>query len=315
MVTAISHLFAITVPPDTVPVRIDIFLAHHLKNYSRSFFQRMIAENGIHLNGHLVVKPSIIIRSHDQLNLSFAPAVPLYKDQASFAEKKPIKLVFEHEHFFIINKPAGWMVHAPHNRCQEATVVDWLVHSYQDLKTVGNHERPGIVHRLDKDTSGLLIIARTNYAHMVFTGLFKQRALKKTYLAIVAGHPAYSQGTLEFPIARDPKNRTKMSTSVHNITRTKSRAALTEYRVVEYFKETTLLELVLITGRTHQIRVHCAAMGHPIIGDQLYGKKSPLITRQALHAHKLSFVFDNQEYHFCSDLPEDFNNLILCKRA
>jgi 23S rRNA pseudouridine1911/1915/1917 synthase len=173
-------------------------------------------------------------------------------------------------------------------------------------------DRPGIVHRLDKDTSGLLLIARTNYAHATFNTLFQTRTIHKTYLALVHGHPPAS-GTIDLAIGRHPVNRHTMTTfkaGTYEAARHRTRNAFTAYTVLEYFDEYSLLEVKPVTGRTHQIRVHLAALGHPIVGDAVYGTASKLIARQALHAHRLQFMFDGQEHIFTQPLPGDMANVV-----
>jgi 23S rRNA pseudouridine1911/1915/1917 synthase len=196
------------------------------------------------------------------------------------------------------------------------TVADWILHNHHELSNVGAVDRPGIIHRLDKETSGLLIIARTNYGHNALGALFRNRKINKTYKAIVAGHPP-KDGTITLAIGRNPTNRLKMATfnedlidHTGKIGCTKVRHATTDYKVLEYFDDASLIEVKPTTGRTHQIRVHMAALGHPIIGDQLYGKTSPFINRQALHAEQLSFIFDDTHYSFTDEFPHDFQQLI-----
>jgi 23S rRNA pseudouridine1911/1915/1917 synthase len=216
----------------------------------------------------------------------------------------------------IIHKPANLLVHAPSVKSPAVTLIDWIRHHHHELSSVGAVDRPGIIHRLDKETSGLLIVTRTNYGHTLLGDLFKNRMMHKTYKAVVEGHPA-PEGTITLAIGRNPVNRTKMTFFNENcvdetgkVGAIKARHAKTEYKVLEYFNDTSLIEAKPTTGRTHQIRVHMMALGHPIIGDQLYGKKSSLIDRQALHAEQLSFTFDNMQHSFTDKAPDDFQQLI-----
>ena len=214
-----------------------------------------------------------------------------------------VSLVAEHDDFLIVYKPAGLLVHAPSHNNSSVTLVDWLVHSFKELTTVGTSDRPGIVHRLDKDTSGLLIIPRTPQSLTAFAELFQARAIQKTYLAVVEGHPPLS-GTLDAAIGRDPFHKHKMAAIPYG------RPSLTHYKVIEYFPQCALVEAQLITGRTHQIRVHFSASGYPLLGDSVYGTAHPLIQRQALHAYQISFTYKEQNYSFCSELPDDMRALI-----
>jgi RluA family pseudouridine synthase len=217
-----------------------------------------------------------------------------------------------HDHFIIINKPAGLLVHQLHAKHTEITLADWIMHQFANIGHVGCVDRPGIIHRLDKYTSGLMIIARTNYGYKQLGQLFHDRAIKKTYAAIVQHHPP-QQGTIDLAIGRHQTHRTKMVATAQPMPEDTSgtfRHAVTHYQVLQYHNDATLVKVQLETGRTHQIRVHFAAIGFPLVGDILYGQKSPLIARQALHAWELAFVFDGQEYHFTSQLPEDMQECI-----
>ncbi len=225
-----------------------------------------------------------------------------------------VSILYTHEHFLIIHKPSGLTVHKPHAHSNEITVVDWILARYEEIAHIGLIDRPGIVHRIDKNTSGLLIIARTNYGHAAFSKLFKDRMIHKIYLAFVKGHPDRS-GTIELAIGRDPVTKTKMIALEANDLRSyrmpKMRDALTHYQVKHYSDIYSLLEIKLITGRTHQIRAHFAAIGHPLVGDTVYGgPESPYIKRQALHAHSISFVFDGQKFSFSCPIPADMQSLI-----
>jgi 23S rRNA pseudouridine1911/1915/1917 synthase len=300
----IGHDIIISVQPLYDKLRIDSFLSQALVTYSRSFFQKLIEKGCIKVNGKELLKYSTPVRTGDLINILF-PEISQNQlpDHASLA-KLNIEIIYEHKHFFIINKPAHLVVHRPQSNSSHVTLVDWLISYSNDLIHIGPQERPAIVHRLDKDTSGIMIIPRTQYSYDIFHHLFKNRAITKVYNAVVQGHPPL-QASIELAIQRHPTKRTRMTHS--NST---GRASLTNYKVLQYFKDSALIEAYPITGRTHQIRVHCAAIGHPILGDPVYGKASPLITRQALHAHKVTFTFDNQNYTFTAPIPADIIHLL-----
>lgn len=299
--------------------RIDKFLTVVMPLYSRSFFQKMIDEGHISVNQH-TAKASSIVHEADLItvNLPVEQKRPVYNPVNT---DLGIEILHTHEHFFIINKPAHLLVHQTEVPTNEPTVVDWLLSNHHELIEVGSQERPGIVHRLDKETSGLMIIARTNFAHKIFGKLFKDRSISKTYVALVEGHPPQS-GTIDLSIGRHPTMRKKMTTHVpdeqlRSLTtpyriRNQSmiRNAITHYTVREYYKEHSLLELHPQTGRTHQIRVHCAAIGHPLVGDYLYGTPSKAIKRHALHASSLAFNFEGKDFLFEKELPVDFKTVI-----
>ena len=284
------------------PLRVDSALTNEFPTYSRSFFQQLIKDKYIRVNGTILSKPSILVKEGDRLDVTFPPLKPLGALPLP-AQELGVSLVAEHDDFLIVYKPAGLLVHAPNHHRSSVTLVDWLVHSFKELTTVGTSDRPGIVHRLDKDTSGLLIIPRTPQSLTTFADLFQTRAIQKTYLAVVEGHPPLS-GTLDSAIGRDPFLKHKMAALPYG------RPALTHYKVVECFPQSALVEAQIITGRTHQIRVHFSASGYPLLGDSVYGSTHPLIQRQALHAYQISFTYKEQNYSFCSELPDDMRALI-----
>lgn len=290
--------------------RLDTFLAEQFLRYSRSFFARLIGDEMVTVNGFVEKKSSRIVKEGDMVTVQFhKPRVVQAKDVDI---NPPVELIYESPHFLILNKPAGLVMHAPSEMSDIITLVDWLLIHYQDLKGVGYVDRPGIVHRLDKDTSGLVIIPKTNYAHGVFGKLFHDRKVKKIYYAVVEGHPEKS-GTIDLAIGRDPITKVKMSTKLGAAHQ--KRDALTHYEVIEYFDNAALVQVMPATGRTHQIRVHFAAIGHPLIGDATYSKTSKYIARHALHAQSLSFEFDGKLYTFEKEPPEDFQNLVARLRA
>ena len=285
-------------------VRLDLFLHNHFTSYSRNFFQTLIEAGAIALNGKNATKASTIIKQGDALDIQFPEIRTIAPRVDISGQDLGVKVIFEHEHFLIVSKPAGLIIHPPSSRSTVVTLVDWLITHFKELETVGTSDRPGIVHRLDKDTSGIVLVPRNNYSHALFGAMFKDRAIKKTYLAVVQGHPEAS-GSIDFRIDRHPTDPIKMTHRSGS-----GRDALTHYSVLEYFQDTALLEVKPVTGRTHQIRVHCLAIRHPVIGDAVYGYASKSIKRQALHAHTLSFSFHDQEYSFTAEIPQDMENLI-----
>jgi 23S rRNA pseudouridine1911/1915/1917 synthase len=199
-------------------------------------------------------------------------------------------------------------VHPAKIDSQYITLVDWLVKTFKELSDVGHSDRPGIVHRLDRDTSGIMIVARNNCAHAQISDLFKNRKIQKTYHAVVHGHPE-KEGIIDLPITRHPVNRNTMMCTIQKDNK-KARSALTQYKVLEYFESCSLVEVKPTTGRTHQIRVHFSTIGHPLIGDAVYSKASKKIKRHALHATSLTFTFNGKQHSFNCEAPNDFNLLL-----
>lgn len=303
------------VPLGNKPERLDVVLVGLLPGYSRSFFKQLIDKHGVLINGKpaatagTMVKPGGII--------TFAPellAIP-QSSSSGILPTQEVIIIHEEPDFAIINKPAGLMVHRPAHSDTSATLVDWIMHRYGAIGQIGSPERPGIVHRLDKDTSGLMIIARTHHAHAVFTALFQQRAIHKEYLALVVATPVIAKGSVSYPIGRDPYRRTRMVAVGPRYPYRSAigvlRDALTDYEVISIHREYSLVRLSPHTGRTHQIRVHMQIVGNPLLGDTVYGVASPLINRHALHASRLQFVFDERHYEWEIPLPDDMASLII----
>lgn len=282
--------------------RIDTVLPILIPGHSRAFFQKLISAGHVHVNNKVITKSRYELKIDDRINVYFPETSNTHKDSAS-TDHLDVAVLYEHEQFIIINKPAGLVVHAPHQHSTEVTLVDWLIEAYPDIISVGPIGRAGIVHRLDKNTSGIMIIPRTNYALAQFGTMFKDRTIKKTYHAFVTGSPPET-GIIDYPIDRDRTDPTKMTHKYGS-----GRAAITYYKKMNQFHGYALVEFKPITGRTHQIRVHAAAIGHPLVGDTTYGTSSDLIARHALHAAAIQFSFDNHEYSFTASAPEDFNNL------
>ncbi len=284
--------------------RLDKFLASQFSLYSRSFFNRLIEEGNVSINDVVERKSGALLKEGDTVTIQFPPSRVVSPKDLEF--DPPVEIIYENPEFLIVSKPAGLVMHAPSVASTVITLVDWLTAHYQDIKDVGYVDRPGIVHRLDKNTSGIVVIPRTNHAHGIFGTMFHDRKVKKVYYAIVEGHPDRF-GTIALPIGRDPITKVKMSARAHG---QKQRDAETRYEVIEYFDNAALVKVMPVTGRTHQIRVHFAAIGHPLIGDATYGKKSKNIDRHALHAQQLDFEFNNTPYTFEKEPPEDFQKFL-----
>lgn len=281
-------------------MRLDQFLTLKIEASTRSFIQRVISEQRVSINNNLITKNGYRLKMDDIISVSFPDQVL----DTSKAYDLHLDVIAQQDDFLIINKPAGLLVHhAPSNK-ESISLVNGLLYLFKNFTAFDNNERPGIVHRLDKETSGLLIVAKNQTAQHTLSSSFKQRNVQKTYLALVEGHPE-PQGQIDFAIGRHKTQRHKMS---HNGMR--SRSALTFYKVIEYYSAASLVEFYPVTGRTHQIRVHAAAINHPIIGDVVYGTSCLLIKRQALHASRLSFTYKGTKYDFHAPLPEDMQNLI-----
>lgn len=295
--------YSFTIESEYHETRLDMFLAEQFAGYSRSLFKRLIDDKAVTINNKVASKAGAVIKENDVVIVT----VPKTKQKKVLSEeeveKLGVELIHQNKDFVIINKPAGLITHPPHVDSDEASVVDWIVSHFKDIKEVGYKDRPGIVHRLDKETSGLMIVPLTKEAHEIFSAKFKDRTIQKTYLAVVCGHPE-KEGVIDFPIGRHKSVRNKMT---HRLD---GRASTTRYKIKEYFDDHTVVEAYPETGRTHQIRVHLTTLGHPLVSDKMYGKSSHIIRRQALHALEISFDFKDESYSFAAPLPGDFKNLL-----
>ncbi len=296
-----SHAFM--VEPAQAGFRLDVFLTEQFAGYSRSFLKKVIEDGLVTVRDVPVKKPGAILKVGDQVVVTFPAEVKAVELSGATVAHLGVTVVHQEADFAIINKPAGLIVHAAHSKNTELTLVEWVKATFSSIKTVGYDDRPGIVHRLDKETSGLMVIPLTQPAFAAFSDFFKNRTIKKTYLAVVKGHPQ-KEGSMSHEISRHPTVRNKMTTQGAG------RESHTDYTVLEYFEETALVEVRPQTGRTHQIRVHFNAIGHALIGDMVYGSRSFLIGRQALHAHKLNFTYQGRSYAFVQDAPDDFQALL-----
>ena len=260
--------------------RLDHFLQDSLEGHSRARLQVWIKEGRVLVDGR-PGKASRPLRAGECVEVSPGELPPLRAEP----EDLPVQILYEDESVIAIDKPAGLIVHAGAG-AHSGTLVNRLVHHFRSLSGVGGELRPGIVHRLDKDTSGVLLVARTDAAHRALAAQFAGRTVEKIYLALVHGRLRLDSGRIEKPIARDPIRRTRMTARLGS-----GRAALTEFRVLERFAKFNYLEVRIGTGRTHQIRVHLASEGHPVAGDRLYGApKSDGAERMFLHAWRISFT-------------------------
>jgi len=257
--------------------RLDHFLQERLGEYSRSRIQSWIKDGSVLVNG-ACAKASLGLRGGEQIEVAPAGLPPL----KATPEDLPVEVLYEDASVIAVNKPAGLVVHAGAG-VHAGTLVNRLVHAFQNLSQVGGETRPGIVHRLDKDTSGVLLVARTDAAHRALAAQFAGRTVEKVYLALVHGKVRADSGRITKPIARDPVRRTRMTARLES-----GREALTEYRVRKRFEKFTYLEVRIGTGRTHQIRVHLASIGHPVAGDRVYG--APSAQRLFLHAWRIGFL-------------------------
>lgn len=263
--------------------RLDSFLHERLPEYSRSRIQSWTKEDRVQVNAKSA-RASHIIKTGDSITLTPAELAPLHAEP----EELPLKILYQDEDVVVIDKPAGMVVHAGAGH-SHGTLVNALLHHFETLSSVNGDLRPGIVHRLDRETSGVLVVARTDQAHQSLSAQFQSRQVEKVYLALAHGHLKPPQGRIATPITRDPARRTRMTTKL-----VRGRAALTDYQTLEAFGRFSYLEIRIGTGRTHQIRVHLASLHHPILGDRLYGAPAsvaglPKLDRFFLHAHRLAF--------------------------
>lgn len=259
--------------------RLDHFLQEQLPQYSRSRLQSWVKDGRVAVDG-VPAKVSTLLHPAQNVDVQPANLTPL----KAAPEDLPVEVLYEDDAVLAINKPAGMIVHAGAGN-HDGTLVNRLVHRFQALSQVGGDLRPGIVHRLDKETSGVILIARTDPAHRSLAEQFSGRTVSKTYLALVRGKVRDETGRVTKPIARDPVRRTRMTTGVAT-----GRTALTDYRVLKRFEKFTYLEVQIGTGRTHQIRVHLQSLGHPVAGDLVYGSaKQPDAPRMFLHAWRIEF--------------------------
>jgi 23S rRNA pseudouridine1911/1915/1917 synthase len=305
----------IIVPDGGGGTRLDAFLASVVPELTRAAVQRLIEEGDVLLGG-IVQKPSYKVSEGEEISVTIPPPEP----STAVPEEMQLDILYEDADLIVVNKPAGMTVH-PGAGVNSGTLVNGLLGHCTDLSGIGGEIRPGIVHRIDKDTTGILVVAKNDAAHEGLAVQFREHTVKRVYIALVFGSPRTDKGRVESLIGRHPVDRKRMSGSAKH-----GRNAVTHWKVLARFPEVTLLKLRLETGRTHQIRVHMSESGHPLVGDSVYGGtaraaglKSPEFRsmvkkfgRQALHAKTLGFRHPSSgEYiEFDSELPEDMRTLL-----
>lgn len=290
--------------------RLDRVLADCVSEVSRSRIQKLIRQGLATVDGIVISKTGFALEGGEQITLF----IPAPGPSALIPEDIPMDIIYEDEHCLLVNKTADMVVH-PSAGHEKGTLVHAILGYAPDLKGIGEEKRPGVVHRLDKDTSGLIIFAKHDQAHQWLQAQFKDRKVEKTYYAITEGRPPTPNGRIEAEIGRDPKNRQRMAVLPEG----KGRKAVTLYSELERFEAHTFLELKPITGRTHQLRVHLAFIGVPVLGDRVYGKRkiSLSVPRQMLHAGGLRITLpgDRKVSEFSAPLPADFQDTLAQLRA
>jgi 23S rRNA pseudouridine1911/1915/1917 synthase len=291
--------------PRDEPQRLDKFLVVCLPEFSRTRLQQFIKAGHVLINHKPAHKAGQILEKGMRISVNIPPPTP----SMLVPEDIPLDIIFENEDLIVVNKPAGMVVHPAAGHTSGTLVHAALAHASQ-LEGVGGVQRPGIVHRLDKETSGIILLAKNDQAHQSLSNQFRDRMVEKTYMALVDGQPPTSTGRVEAAIRRDSKQRKRMEVTPDS----KGRSAISEYRTLQRFARHTLLEVHPLTGRTHQIRVHLAFLQCPIVGDKIYGRrKSTLpIKRHFLHAHRLSITIPGETTprEFIAEIPDELKIIL-----
>jgi 23S rRNA pseudouridine1911/1915/1917 synthase len=310
----VSERRAVTIGQHQAESRLDRALAEVFPDLSRSFLAHLIGEGNVSVDGQPVAKPSFRVAAGQVVAVDIPPPAP----SSAASQDLPLTILYEDDDLAVIDKPAGLVVH-PAAGHADGTLVNALLFHVRDLSGVGGELRPGIVHRLDKDTSGVMVIAKHDVAHRALTAAWNSDRVIKEYLAIVYGTPTPARGRIDAPIGRDPHERVRMAVVP------RGRRAVTDYEVVEHLRHVCLVHCRLYTGRTHQIRVHLKHLGHPIVGDPVYSgpqwrgipdkkvqKVLASLERQALHASRLTIPHPRtgQTMVFEAELPEDLRAVL-----
>ena len=287
------------------PERLDKFLVEQFQEFSRSRIQGLVLDGFVDVDGRPAKKAGQTLERGSQVTVRIPPPVPT----DLVPEEIPLDILFENEDLLVINKPAGMVVH-PAVGHASGTLVNAVLGYDPEIEGIGGEERPGVVHRLDKETSGVILLAKNERAHRWLQDQFRLRKVEKAYLALVDGKPPTPSGRVEAHIGRDPSHRKRMAI----VPESRGREAISEYKTLESFKAQTLLEFHPLTGRTHQIRLHCAFLGCPIVGDEVYGRKKQSIPmgRHFLHARSLKIVLPGEKNsrYFEAPLPEELEQVL-----
>ncbi|MCJ7715382.1 MAG: RluA family pseudouridine synthase [Anaerolineales bacterium] len=291
-------------------LRLDKFLADNLEDYSRSYIQKLISEGGVNVEGFPIYKKSELISPGAEVEITIPPA----KETILIGEDIPLEIIFENNDLIVINKPAGMVVH-PALGHPSGTLVQAVLGYAPEIEGVGGVKRPGLVHRLDQNTSGVILLAKNDRAHQILQDQFRDRVVNKEYIALVDGQPPTPQGRVEVAIGRDKKFRQRMAPVLER----DGKDAISEYFTEEKFPSHTLLKVSILTGRTHQIRIHMAFLGCPVVGDTVYGRKKPTIEiqRQFLHAFRLSIQIpgENEKRTFEAPMANELFEILDLLRA
>lgn len=296
----IRESFEFVVDEERQGLRLDKYISQEIDEATRSYIEKLIDSGNVLVNSKILNKNGKKLKVGDKVLVN----IPFEEELDILPENIDLDIVYECEDFLIINKSYDMVVHPAYGN-NIGTLVNALVYYTNNLSSVNGYIRPGIVHRLDKDTSGLLIVAKNNYAHSQLASMFIDKTIHKTYLCIVKGNFSEEnlEGRIENIIGRDSKDRKRMAVVKKN-----GKLAISTYKVIEQVENYSLVEVNIETGRTHQIRVHMKSINHPILGDSIYSSRDKNVSRQMLHAYKLEFLnpLDNKNYVFTGKLYDDF---------
>jgi 23S rRNA pseudouridine1911/1915/1917 synthase len=300
-----------TITSQKAGFRLDQYLAKVKPDLTRAFIQKLVKSGSVFVNNKKMTKPAYKLKEGDELIVM----IPSIKEIGIQAENIPLNIVYEDSDIIVVNKPAGMVVHPTDRGAHvSGTLVNALMHHCKDLSGIGGKKRPGIIHRLDKDTSGLIISAKNDKAHNYIARQIENREVVKKYLTLLKGHLSPKAGSIESPLEKTGGKKDMRVSGSKN-----AKYALTHYKVKEYVGDYSLVEVQIVTGRTHQIRVHFSAIGHPVCGDGMYGDKKANekfkdlgLDRQFLHAAELTFKrpSDDKELHLKADLTKDLKDII-----